>query len=262
MLVGSITFTQFLADLRGVAGRHLAVAHHAVERRAHLGALQLLAREHDAGLGAPRGRSARCCGAPRRPRAAWAEVMPEPRSVFRRSNWRSACSKACAGGAAGRLGRGQRCRGWRCRPAAPAGRRGARRRRSPQHLQHHGRDLGAQVGAPLGLDRAGDDRAGGERAAADRDDVLGGEEQRLATAVRSSIFRSGACWRAISFVVMFDPDMMMSVFGGCSSQRSPSVSGYRHNYIAPPKTYSIVEPDAGPGSDLAPVLAEAKREIG
>ena len=35
---------QFLADLRGIAGRHLAVADDAVEGRAHFGALQLLAR--------------------------------------------------------------------------------------------------------------------------------------------------------------------------------------------------------------------------
>ena len=38
---------QLLADLRRVAGRDLALADHAVERRAHLGALQLLAREHE-----------------------------------------------------------------------------------------------------------------------------------------------------------------------------------------------------------------------
>jgi TRAP transporter 4TM/12TM fusion protein len=67
---------------------------------------------------------------------------------------------------------------------------------------------------------------------------------------------------AISFVVMFHPDMIMSASVAVVVAIAVVVGIYRHNYIAPPKTYSIVEPDAGPGSDLAPVLAEAKREIG
>ncbi len=43
-----MTLSELLADLRGIAGGNLAVADDAVERRAHFGALQLLARGHDA----------------------------------------------------------------------------------------------------------------------------------------------------------------------------------------------------------------------
>ena len=67
---------------------------------------------------------------------------------------------------------------------------------------------------------------------------------------------------AVSFVVMFHPDMRMSASVAVVVTIAVVVGIYRHNYIAPPKTYSIAEADAGPGSDLAPVLAEAKREIG
>src|SRR6185369_12318872 len=38
---------QFLADLRGIARGHLAIAHDAIERRTHFGALQLLAGGDD-----------------------------------------------------------------------------------------------------------------------------------------------------------------------------------------------------------------------
>jgi TRAP transporter 4TM/12TM fusion protein len=67
---------------------------------------------------------------------------------------------------------------------------------------------------------------------------------------------------AVSFVVMFHPDMRTSASVAVVVTIAVVVGIYRHNYIAPPKTYSTAEADAGPGSDLAPVLAEAKREIG
>jgi TRAP-type uncharacterized transport system fused permease subunit len=67
---------------------------------------------------------------------------------------------------------------------------------------------------------------------------------------------------AVSFVVMFHPDMRTSASVAVVVTIAIVVGIYRHNYIAPPKTYSTAEADAGPGSDLAPVLAEAKREIG
>jgi TRAP transporter 4TM/12TM fusion protein len=67
---------------------------------------------------------------------------------------------------------------------------------------------------------------------------------------------------AISFVVMFHPDMRTSASVAVVVTIAIVVGIYRHNYIAPPKTYSTAEADAGRGSDLAPVLAEAKREIG
>jgi TRAP transporter 4TM/12TM fusion protein len=67
---------------------------------------------------------------------------------------------------------------------------------------------------------------------------------------------------AVSFVVMFHPDMRTSASVAVVVTIAIVVGIYRHNYIAPPKAYSAAEADAGPGSDLAPVLAEAKREIG
>ena len=98
---------QLLADLRGVAGRDLAVADDAVERRAHFGALQLLARRHHARAWRP---TRSLCALLRRISAsssACGRRHARARSVFMRWNWRSACSSACAGGAHRFLGRRQ-----------------------------------------------------------------------------------------------------------------------------------------------------------
>ena len=67
---------------------------------------------------------------------------------------------------------------------------------------------------------------------------------------------------AISFVVMFHPDMRTSASVAIVVTIAVVVGIHRHNYIAPPKTFAIAETDAAPSSDLAPVLAEAKRDIG
>ena len=69
---------------------------------------------------------------------------------------------------------------------------------------------------------------------------------------------------AISFVVMFHQDMKTSASVAVLVVLAVIVGIYRHNYIAPPKTHAIVdaEPRAAPGGDLAPVLADAKRDIG
>ena len=179
MLRGSITFSSSLPTWRGVAGRHLAVAHDAVERRAHLGALQLLARRRRRAPWRPR-RS--LCAVLRRTSAsssACAEVMP------------GAAQRLHALAAGARPGRGLARRRARLPAADMQASRievsSRRTSRSPllhrlavllEHLQHHGRDLGAQVGAALGLDRAGDDGARHQGARAQHQHVLGADQQR------------------------------------------------------------------------------------
>jgi len=68
---------------------------------------------------------------------------------------------------------------------------------------------------------------------------------------------------AISFVVMFHPDMKTSAAVGVVVAIAIVVGIYRHNQVAP-KTGAIAAHATGivPRSDLAPILAEAKREIG
>jgi len=68
---------------------------------------------------------------------------------------------------------------------------------------------------------------------------------------------------AISFVVMFHPDMQTSASVAVVVILAVIVGIYRHNQLAP-KTYAIAHTETGaaPSSDLAPVLAEAKRDIG
>jgi TRAP transporter 4TM/12TM fusion protein len=67
----------------------------------------------------------------------------------------------------------------------------------------------------------------------------------------------------LAFVVMFHPDMRMSAMVAVLVVAALIVGFYRHNLVAP-KTYSIGGAESGPISDgdLAPVLAEAKRDIG
>src|SRR5262245_36936930 len=68
---------------------------------------------------------------------------------------------------------------------------------------------------------------------------------------------------AISFVVMFHPDMKISASVAVLVVLAVLAGIYRHNQVAP-KTYAVAGPDtdAVPAGDLAPVLAEAKRDIG
>ena len=121
---------QFLADLRGVAGRHLAVADDAVERRAHFGALELLAR----------GDHARARGGAIALRGVAADL-----DVFEllRGHHAGLAQRLHAlelalglfvglvGGARRRLGRGQACRGSRSGRGAPADRHASPGRRFP-----------------------------------------------------------------------------------------------------------------------------------
>ncbi len=68
---------------------------------------------------------------------------------------------------------------------------------------------------------------------------------------------------AISFVVMFHPDTKVSASVAVVVALGIIVGIYRHNQVAP-KTGAVAasETDIAPSSDLAPVLAEAKRDIG
>jgi TRAP transporter 4TM/12TM fusion protein len=69
---------------------------------------------------------------------------------------------------------------------------------------------------------------------------------------------------AVSFVVMFHPDMKTSAAVAIFVTAMIGFGIWRHRQIAPPKSFDIPSAQAsGKGtSDIAPVLAEAKRDIG
>jgi TRAP transporter 4TM/12TM fusion protein len=71
------------------------------------------------------------------------------------------------------------------------------------------------------------------------------------------------CMAAISFVVMFHPDMKTSASVAVVVMLAVVVGIWRHIQIAP-TTYAIADAESGaaPSGDLAPVLASAKRDIG
>ena len=68
---------------------------------------------------------------------------------------------------------------------------------------------------------------------------------------------------AVSFVVMFHPDMRISAAVAVLVAVALVIGIRRHTQVAP-QTHAIGDADAGPttAADLAPVLAEAKRDIG
>ena len=112
--------------------------------------------------------------------SAWAEAMPEVRSVVMRSNWRSACSNAWA---AARLADSAEASASRMAVSSRRTSRSPRRTASP--FSRSTCSTTAETSARRSARRSGCtepviDRARGERAAADGDDVLGGEQQRLA----------------------------------------------------------------------------------
>ena len=62
---------------------------------------------------------------------------------------------------------------------------------------------------------------------------------------------------------MFTPDMSTSAVIAVPVVAALVFGILRHNQIAPPKTFAIEAGPLGPGfGDIAPVLAEAKRDIG
>jgi TRAP-type uncharacterized transport system fused permease subunit len=68
---------------------------------------------------------------------------------------------------------------------------------------------------------------------------------------------------AVSFAVMFHPDMRMSAVIAVVVVLALAAGIWQHRIVAPPKTFAPETRSAGPASgDLAPVLAEAKRDIG
>jgi hypothetical protein len=62
---------------------------------------------------------------------------------------------------------------------------------------------------------------------------------------------------------MFHPDMQTSAWVAVAVILAIIAGIHRHKQLAP-KTYAIKDDESGaaPGSDFAPVLAEAKRDIG
>jgi len=66
---------------------------------------------------------------------------------------------------------------------------------------------------------------------------------------------------AVSFLVMFHPDMKTSAAISVMVTAALVFGVWRHRQIAPPKSYAVPQ-DLAPSGDLAPILAEAKRDIG
>ncbi len=67
---------------------------------------------------------------------------------------------------------------------------------------------------------------------------------------------------AVSFLAMFHPDMKISATVCVVVLAALAVGIMQHRRIAPPKSFAAVPQDIAGAGDLAPVLAEAKREIG
>jgi TRAP transporter 4TM/12TM fusion protein len=67
---------------------------------------------------------------------------------------------------------------------------------------------------------------------------------------------------AVSFFVMFHPNMQVSASVAVPLLIAIALGIWQHRRIAPQNTLSVQEKAASGSSELAPVLAEAKREIG
>jgi TRAP transporter 4TM/12TM fusion protein len=69
---------------------------------------------------------------------------------------------------------------------------------------------------------------------------------------------------AVAFVVMFHPDMKISAAVAVVVLAATGWGIWRHRVIAPPKTFAVrtEEITSAPSGELAPVLAEARRDIG
>jgi TRAP-type uncharacterized transport system fused permease subunit len=66
----------------------------------------------------------------------------------------------------------------------------------------------------------------------------------------------------VSFVVMFHPDTKVSAAVAIPVAAAIAFGIWRHRIIAPPKTAAETEGMAASAEELAPLLAEAKREVG
>lgn len=67
---------------------------------------------------------------------------------------------------------------------------------------------------------------------------------------------------AVSFVVMFHPDIKVSAAVSVAVAAALVWGIWRHRQIAPPKSFAPTDDQIARSGDLAPVLAEAKRDIG
>jgi hypothetical protein len=67
---------------------------------------------------------------------------------------------------------------------------------------------------------------------------------------------------ALSFAVMFHPDMKTSAAIAAIVMAGLVIGIRQHRKVAPPKSFAIDQAGSAASGDLAPVLAEAKREIG
>jgi TRAP-type uncharacterized transport system fused permease subunit len=69
------------------------------------------------------------------------------------------------------------------------------------------------------------------------------------------------CLAAVAFAVMFHPDMTTSASIAVFVVAAVAFGIFRHIQLAP-TTYDLSAAETAPGGDLAPVLAEAKRDVG
>jgi len=67
---------------------------------------------------------------------------------------------------------------------------------------------------------------------------------------------------AVSFLVMFHPDMKTSAAVSVVVAAALAYGIWRHRQVAPPKSFAPTQDQAAPSGNLAPVLAEARRDIG
>jgi TRAP-type uncharacterized transport system fused permease subunit len=67
---------------------------------------------------------------------------------------------------------------------------------------------------------------------------------------------------AVSFLAMFHPDMKISAAVSVVVVAALVFGIWRHRQVAPPKSFALTEDQLDRSGDLAPVLAEAKRDIG
>jgi len=66
----------------------------------------------------------------------------------------------------------------------------------------------------------------------------------------------------LAFGVMFVPDMKTSASIAVVLMIALAAGVWQHRKIAPPKRYDVAPQDLAPSGNLAPVLADAKRDIG
>ena len=67
---------------------------------------------------------------------------------------------------------------------------------------------------------------------------------------------------AVSFLAMFHPDIKISAAVSVVVAIALAAGIWQHRKIAPPKSFAATPDQVAPSGDLAPVLAEAKRDIG